>query len=92
MSLLKDFMSLNIHVYVQDKTDEIIFVSTDMLKKRILFLRRQSGQAQMVADNAYGECCNADNTYASKNDLCQSFLERRPVCTSQTFVASGAGA
>lgn len=32
------------------------------------------------------------NSYAAKEDLCSQFLRILPVCTSDTFVASGAGA
>lgn len=57
----------------------------------LLFVRRQSEQMQTTADSTYSKCCAASNTYAFKMDLCQSFLARRPVCTSENFVASGAG-
>ncbi|XP_062578222.1 mucin-like protein [Saccostrea cucullata] len=53
--------------------------------------RRHSGLAQDNADSMYRTCCYANNMFASKDDLCQGFLERRPVCTFDNFVASGAG-
>lgn len=53
--------------------------------------RRHSGQDQEKVHEAYGWCCNASNRYASRADVCQNFLSRRPVCTSDDFIASGAG-
>lgn len=53
--------------------------------------RRHSGQDQEKVHEAYEWCCNASNRYASRADVCQNFLSRRPVCTSDDFIASGAG-
>ncbi|XP_065939071.1 uncharacterized protein [Magallana gigas] len=52
---------------------------------------RHSGQDQEKVHEAYEWCCNASNGYASRADVCQNFLSRRPVCTSDDFIASGAG-
>ncbi|XP_061167956.1 serine-rich adhesin for platelets-like [Saccostrea echinata] len=50
-----------------------------------------TSQVQIAADQNYGTCCNAENSYASKTDLCDKFLELLPECSSDNFVASGAG-
>uniref|UniRef100_K1QGK1 Fibrillin-2 n=1 Tax=Magallana gigas TaxID=29159 RepID=K1QGK1_MAGGI len=54
-------------------------------------VRKPSSAIQTTADQAFDTCCNAENSYASKSDQCSEYLNVLPVCSSENFVASGAG-
>ncbi|XP_056001709.1 uncharacterized protein LOC125655815 [Ostrea edulis] len=57
----------------------------------IYMIGKPTSAEQISADKNFGICCNAENSYASREDLCAKFVEVLPVCTAENFVASGAG-